>query len=1024
LKISPKNGLAENRVVSSCLDKNGNIWFGHWVGGISKFNVKNKTFQEVMLPSTFNCTKTINCIYEDKKGNIWMGTKGYGIIKYTPLNPEIKETNSSKESGVFSLLQKKDGLSSNFINAISQDKNGTVWVATNEGITRINELSTNNKTDYDFSRYNKFSDSVITSVLTDQHGDIWLGSASKGVFKLYNGSYKNTKVYGLNEGLASTNIKVLFEDKKGHIFIGTYGGGVSKFLPELEAMHYNGPLFQTISTLQGLSNDKILSIIQDREQNIWIGTYLNLNQYYDAQFEIYGEQEGLSNSLVWSVIQDKKGDFWLGTEGGLIKYTPKLNPNQNSFINFTGSQGNKTSNITALYEDVAGNIWFSNFTNGISKLDPVTLRVTYFTDKIKAKEVFAISGDKNGNVWIATNQDGLFMVNIKTGQITQYTTKDGLGSNQIYTLFKDSKNNLWCGTLGGNLTMFDGKSFKTFSEKEGYPNKFTVCITEDQKGNVWFGSYNGGLFKYDGKKFKNYLSKDGASESPFLLVCDNKDNLWIGTSTGLDKFNIADETFKHFGKKDGLMGIEFNPNAVCKDLKGNLWFGSIIGLVKYNSGEERRNTVEAIVTLKKPRVFFMNTEIPEDHVFPYNKNYLTFDFVGTSLTNPQKVKYQYMLEGLDRQWSPITRDNNTTYPNLPPGKYVFKLKASNNDGIWNKKPVEFSFVISPPFWKTWWFYLLNIIGLVLLIYFFIKRRELKLLKQNKILEGKIEERTRELRIEKENVIRQNEEINLQKVELEKKNTHITDSIDSAKSIQEAILPPMDLIKKSFPESFILYKPKDIVSGDFYWIHSLENKILIAAVDCTGHGIPGAFMSLLGYTILESLVKDQLLSSPADILNKLSLEISEALRQNRDGSTVKSGMDIALISYDPIAMELEYSGAHNPLYYVRNNELFEIKANKLPIGSSFVKQEDAIFTKHKLKLQENDVIYIFSDGYADQIGGPEKKKFYYKPFKDLLTSLHNLPMEEQKNQLDEITTNWRGQRDQTDDILIVGFKVSK
>lgn len=1018
--FSKKNGLAENRVVSSSLDKNGNIWFGHWVGGLTKYSAKDKKFHEVFLPENLHNEKSINCIFEDKEGDIWIGTKGAGIIKYHPSEDELNGTISEKESGTFTLIQKKDGLSSDIINAIKQDKNGLIWVATENGITQI----TANKDNYTFSVFNGLPGNSLTSLLCDSQGNVWIGSSNNGIFRLNEGKVKNFKTYSINDGLASNNIKTLFEDFKGNIYIGTYGGGVSKYLPSLEANNYNGPVFQTISTAQGLSNDKVFAIIQDREKNIWIGTYLNLNQYFDEQFEIYGEQEGLVNSLVWSVIQDRKGSFWLGTEGGLVKYSPKANPNQNSFINYTNNRAGLISNTTALYEDIKGNIWFSNFSNGVSRLDPVSLKVTLFDDKIKADEIFAIAGDANGDIWIGTNKNGVYRLNIKTEEVQQYTTEDGLGSNQVYTIFKDSKNNLWFGTLGGDLTMYNGSTFKTFSEKDGYTNKFTVCITEDEQGNIWLGTYNGGIFKYDGQTFKNFALKEGASDdSPFLLVCDNKNNLWIGTGHGIDKFNLKDETFKHYGKQDGFLGIEINPNSVCKDQEGNLWFGSIIGLVKYNSKREKNNLVEPITFLKKPRVYFKEKEISENHVFSYSENHLTFDFVGASLTNPKRVQYQYMLEGVDQEWSPPTKDNYTTYPNLQPGSYTFKLKASNNDGVWNKVPVTFSFTITPPFWKTWWFYLLNILALGIGIWWYIKNRELKLIKANKVLEDKVELRTRELKIEKENVQRQNEEINIQKVELEKKNNNITDSIDSAKSIQDAILPPVKYIQSLLPETFVLYKPKDIVSGDFYWLHKAGDKILLAAVDCTGHGVPGAFMSLLGYNLLEDVVTNNKLTQPAAILDKLNAATIEVLRQNVGESAVKSGMDIALISIDTSKNELEYAGAHNALFIIRDNELTEIKANKLPIGNASTLVSGATFTNHSLKLQKNDIVYIFSDGYADQIGGPERKKFYYKPFKELLISMNGLSMDEQKNKLDEANTLWKGKRDQTDDILVIGIRIT-
>ena len=194
--------------------------------------------------------------------------------------------------------------------------------------------------------------------------------------------------------------------------------------------------------------------------------------------------------------------------------------------------------------------------------------------------------------------------------------------------------------------------------------------------------------------------------------------MWIGTGLGVDKFNIKDETFKHYEKADGFLGVEINPNAVCKDKDGALWFGSIVGLVKYNSKAEKNNLIEPITTIKNPRLFFQDTEIPADHIFSWSENHFTFDFIGTSLTNPKRVKYRYILEGLDKEWSPVVKENSITYPHLDPGEYTFLVRSCNNDGIWNKEPITFHFVITPPFWKTTWFWVtVGIIVFVFIILF-------------------------------------------------------------------------------------------------------------------------------------------------------------------------------------------------------------------------------------------------------------------------------------------------------------------
>jgi serine phosphatase RsbU (regulator of sigma subunit) len=261
----------------------------------------------------------------------------------------------------------------------------------------------------------------------------------------------------------------------------------------------------------------------------------------------------------------------------------------------------------------------------------------------------------------------------------------------------------------------------------------------------------------------------------------------------------------------------------------------------------------------------------------------------------------------------------------------------------------------------------------------------------------------------------------QKKEIQEQNVLITDSIDYAKTIQEAILPSNKRVKEFFPESFVLYKPKATVSGDFYWIGQKEEKTICIVADCTGHGVPGAFMSLLGFNMLDNIVEKEH-QQPAMILNTLNSEMVAAMTQEQFvTSSVKHGMDAAVICVDKTIMELQYAGAHNSLYHIRNGELMEIKADKQAIGS-FKEGKEITFSNHIISIEKGDVFYMFSDGFPDQIGGPNRKKFYYPPFKDLLVSIHHLDMEEQKNILDKTITDWQGERDQTDDILVMGIKI--
>ncbi len=295
----------------------------------------------------------------------------------------------------------------------------------------------------------------------------------------------------------------------------------------------------------------------------------------------------------------------------------------------------------------------------------------------------------------------------------------------------------------------------------------------------------------------------------------------------------------------------------------------------------------------------------------------------------------------------------------------------------------------------------------------LKMRE-DLRENERILEAKVIERT-------EQVVRQKEEIETQNQELEILYKHVTDSIKYAKRIQEAILPPDSLVKKLLPNSFVLYKPKDIVSGDFYWIDEKDDKTMFAAVDCTGHGVPGAFMSIVGYNLLKHVVNNNNFTMPSLILDRLNDGVSETLHHGHEEAQAKDGMDLSFCTIDFKNLELQYAGAYNPLYIIRNGELLQTKADKFPIGL-FLGEEKKRFTNHVIPLQKDDCVYIFSDGYADQFGGSNGKKFMAKHFRDLLLSVCEKPIELQKEILNNTIEEWRGQLDQVDDILVIGVKI--
>jgi serine phosphatase RsbU (regulator of sigma subunit) len=269
--------------------------------------------------------------------------------------------------------------------------------------------------------------------------------------------------------------------------------------------------------------------------------------------------------------------------------------------------------------------------------------------------------------------------------------------------------------------------------------------------------------------------------------------------------------------------------------------------------------------------------------------------------------------------------------------------------------------------------------------------------------------------------RTNEILQNRNLEVTLQKKEITDSINYAKRIQESILPPHEHWKRMLPNSFIFYRPKDIVSGDFYWIEQRQDIVCFAAVDCTGHGVPGALMSVVGFNLLTQAVNEVGLTRPSDILKHLDAGVTKTLRQSEAGKGVKDGMDLSLCSFNMKTNELQYAGAFNSLYYVRNKQLTEIKADKFPIGVNTDGKVDE-YLNHTIQLQSGDSIYLFSDGYADQFGGPKGKKFKYNQLKQLFIDISQLPLEDQHLKVEQAFDSWKGNLDQIDDVVIIGVRI--
>jgi serine phosphatase RsbU (regulator of sigma subunit) len=416
--------------------------------------------------------------------------------------------------------------------------------------------------------------------------------------------------------------------------------------------------------------------------------------------------------------------------------------------------------------------------------------------------------------------------------------------------------------------------------------------------------------------------------------------------------------------------------------------------------------------------------LPENLDLPHQYNHITFEFAAAEPSKPYLVKYQYILENYDKDWSAITNNTTAAFGNIYEGTYTFKVRAQSPDGIWSD-PVSYTFKVSPPIYRTWWAYSLYAIVGFYLLYGLLRWRTASLRKKNEMLEQTIQQRTIEVVKQKDEAEKQRAEAEKQRAEAEKqkilveeKNKSITDSINYAKRIQRALLQEEEYVSMHLPEHFILFKPKDIVSGDFYWGIEKDEYFYMAAVDCTGHGVPGGFMSMLGLAFLNELTAGSAILTPAEILDELRNKILKEFKQTGTDADTKDGMDISLMRMNLRTKEIQWSGANNALYMV-GNDFKEVPPDKQPIGHYPLMKP---FSNHTIEVEQGSTLYLFSDGYADQFGGPNGKKFRYSELKGLLTAIHDKSMREQKKILDATFETWKGNLEQVDDVLVIGIRV--
>lgn len=1060
-------GLSNNSVKTIFQDSRGFLWIGTQ-DGLNRYDGYNfevfKSGGENGESLAGNC---ITAIEEDRNGNIWIGTSHNGISILLNNTGTFKHYQAKPDDAT--------ALPENMVADFFLTAAGEMWIKLENYLVRYNEVDDTFQSFGHFSNVFKRSENNGSQILEESDTTFLVGTKD-GINRFYHktGLFERLHIYE-EPGL-------VFQDEVTHIqpiarkqFLMASQSGLYLIEPGQK-------MAPVPATMSYGANVSVSSIAYDSNGNIWLGTNRGLELYegVSGTHSLYhkksGDRKPLISKEVSVLYSDASGLLWVGTRyNGLFKIN--LSPPKFSFL---GEESVtelplRSHNIRSVYEDSSGRLWLGTLTSGAYVLDKSKKLIKHFVfnpERYRNHDdvVESLYEDAQGTMWAGTNS-GIYIIEPPLNRVREfhyvydarYTTL--LRNNLITAISGDSIGNMWFGTHFGLYRYANNKIVSYFSTEgsKALAADHITSLCPDDKGGLWIGTVKG-LSYYQAEKGKivsfDELNVYGAIDKQILsLAVDNKDRLWAGTRSGLysictysaDSIVVEaveglknamipavvpdskrriwvssskgvsmyspEGTVRDYDIHDGVPGQLFNSGSAFRSKDGTLYFGSVSGLcwvhpdsLSFNMYRPRIAITDILLCIKGDCKEVLRGELSELRVKYKPDMMLDFTFAALEFTQAKKNSYKVMVEGYDKEWRPVTKNNTLTISNLMPGKYRLRIMASNNDFTWNNQPLELPIVITPPLWMTKYAYAFYLLLLIFIIQMMINFRVRHYKRANRTLEEKS--------VDKQHIEEQREV-------LSRINQNLTDSINYATRIQAAMIPTEKVLRTVISDAFVYFRPKDLVSGDFYWMHQRDDKIFIAVVDCTGHGVPGAFMSIIGIDLLRNIVAGQKIDNPALILEELSSELDQTLRKNDhnllDPESIRDGMDMAICVLNTKEMTMQFAGAVNGIYLVSDNKLENYKGDRVVIGRT-IDGKVPEYSCKDVPISRGDMVYMFTDGYVDQFGGSDHKKFKHLRFRHLLLNIHELSTEDQKSVLHQKFEEWRGEGEQTDDILVLGFRI--
>ena len=723
---SDTSSIAGDDVLAICEDRNDGLWVGTYGGGASRLDRKTGTFTRYLHTVDVNSLSdnTVWDILVDREGTVWFATDRGGLDAWNPVTRTFIHFRSRPAD--------PKGLHSNSIRSLCEGVDGTLWVGTGGAGLQGRKKSTGEFLSFthDSTDPTTIGSNSVSAILQDTPGVLWIGTRGGGLnkFMTETGTFvRYHSVPGNGASLPSDNVNRVIRDRSGALWVAT-GVGLARFdVEEQTFITFRSDPVHTNS----LSSNSVTALLQDRSGILWIGTYnggLDRLLIGKRKFMRIGNDPAtpgiLTSNEVTALLEDRRMRLWVGTRQGLNRFDPSLQVSRHWTGSSTGPGSLSGEKVNALCEDSTGTVWVGT-ARGLNRFDEQSgtfqhyLNSPHDSSSLSGNGVNVLLAGRRGELWVGTNT-GLNRLDAKKGSFVRYIHSDNdpasLAHDVVLSLIQDHAGTIFAGTYGG-VSRFDRTTgaFTNYRHNPYDPatlsNNYVLSMYQDNAGRLWIGTGGGlNLFDPENTRFTCYREKDGL---PNEVICgileDRHGMLWLSTNRGLSCFDVGRMVFRNYNRLDGLQSNMFLPGSAWKRRNGGMLFGGINGFNLFAPESLKTNAFVPPVFVTTVMLFDDSRRIRQEFAyrdslqFSYKENFFALSFSALDFTRPEKNSYAYKLEGFDRDWVSSGRNHFARYTNLDPGEYVFRVKGTNNDGVWNEAGSSLIIMISPPYWKTLWF---------------------------------------------------------------------------------------------------------------------------------------------------------------------------------------------------------------------------------------------------------------------------------------------------------------------------------